>query len=783
MKNTIYIVVLLMVNILTINSQSHETKKADALFDNLSFIKAAEAYEKLAESNATAHVLKRLGDSYYKNVKMQEASEAYGKLFSSFNPEEAEYMFKYAQSLRAVNKFKESEKWMENFHRANKKDARGKNFTDEKAILANIKDKEPDYKIANLKGVNTKFSDFGVTEYGNTILFSSSRRSNVFVKRTHTRNDRNFLDIYKVVKGNTNPKDAKPMFSDRINTKYHESSVSFSPDRKTMYFTRNNYNKGKFKTNKEGYNKLKIFKAEWVKNKWVNVIELPFCSNEYSVGHPTVSKDGKRLYFVSDMPGGIGATDLYFTDINEDDTFGLVQNLGVNVNTEGRELFPFISDNDELYFSSEGHFGIGALDIFKSKMVNGEFQKPVNLKAPINSVLDDFAFSINNETKKGYLSSNRVGGVGDDDIYSIVSLEKNPIEEPEEIIVAECIQMVKGIIKESKFGNTLAYAKLILKDAEGTIIKDTIAGPEGKFLFNLPCNKKYSVTASHEYYKPDSDSFVTTQAISVELNLDFALKIVDDFKYNKNDELVIKINTIYFDYNKWNIRPDAAIELDHIVRIMKKYPKIEVQSGSHTDARGKAAYNLSLSEKRANSTVDYILSKGISGNRISGKGYGETKLTNKCIDNDSHSNRVYCSKEQHQANRRTAFVVLNVTSSKKIISKNKEVDNKQYQEFKDTAKKHIIQKDETLYSISNKYNITINELKELNKLRSNIIFTGQHLLLEPKNIDPSQRTHVVKKDETLLSISKKYNISIQRLKELNNLKTNAIKPTQVLKIK
>jgi outer membrane protein OmpA-like peptidoglycan-associated protein len=726
MKKAIQITAVLLFTSLTIFGQTKETKKADIHFENLSFLRASEAYKELAEKNPTEHVLKRLGDSYYANVDMKNASLAYANLFSKYKPEDTEYMFKYAQSLRAIGNFDDSKSWMKKFNDANKNDSRGGNFTDEKADLSKLTLQDPSFQIKNLKAINSVNSDFGVTEYGNTILFSSPNRTSRFIKTSHTRNDKNFLDIFKVQKDKLEASEIRPLFSEDVNTKFHESSVTFSPDRKTMYFTRNNYVSGKYSMDKKGYNNLVILQAKWLENKWGDIKELPFCSRQYSVGHPSVSKDGKRLYFTSDMPGSIGKTDIYYVTIKDNDAFGPIQNLGIEVNTEGREMFPFIADDGTLYFSSDGHFGIGALDIFSSKQENGFFKKPVNLKAPINSELDDFAFSINNISNTGYLSSNRKGGVGDDDIYSFV---KTPIKK-EIVIVKEekCLQNISGIVRESKFKNHLANAALILKNSSGLIIKDTIADNLGRFSFSLPCNESYTITASKEYFKPDTASFETTQAVSVKLDLDFALEIVDDFEYNSLDELVIKIRPIYFDYNKWSIRKDAANELDIIANIMQKYPKLIVTSTSHTDARGKSSYNLSLSEKRAQSTVKYLLEKGINSDRISGEGFGETKLTNKCVDNDAKTNTVNCTDEEHQANRRTEFIILNVNNkpNSKTVSS--------FYSSKNSKKAingiHVVKEDQTLYFISNLYNLTLEQLKKLNNLKSDKLIVGQSLKIK-----------------------------------------------------
>ena len=508
--------------------------------------------------------------------------------------------------------------------------------------------------LENLFELNTPFSDFGVTEYQNTILFSSPRKLKKISTDVNEGNSGNYLDIYQVNEDEVYDKDRKKRFSKNVNAKFHESSISFSPNYNVMYFTRNNYNYGDYKVDGRGYINLKIYKSEFINNRWQNIKELPFCSDNYSVGHPTVSKDGRLLYFVSDMPGSLGATDLFVVDINANGTFGIPRNLGNTINTRGREMFPFIADDNTLYFSSDGHQGVGNLDIFESKMVDQKFQRPVNLEAPFNSRSDDFAFSINSQKNKGYLSSNRKEGKGDDDIYRF---ERIVEKEPE-----KCNQVVSGTVRNLKFQKYLPFAKLVLVDENNNVIKNETADEYGRYSFQLPCNQTYVVTGSKEYYKPATKTFTTENSITVDLDLE----IVDDFVFNNEKEIIIKINDIYFDYDKWNIRPDAARELDHIIEVMNKYPRMNVTSTSHTDSRGTSYYNESLSQKRADATVDYIIYGGISPSRITGKGYGESRLTNKCVDNDYHFNRVYCTERQHQANRRTSFVIQNIDEVKAV---------------------------------------------------------------------------------------------------------------------
>ncbi len=725
MKRVLYTSILLLFITNHVFGQSIDTKKADKYFESLSFIKAAQTYETLLKKDTTAHILKRLGDCYYLNSRMEEASKWYGQLFAGFETDSihSDYFFKYGQALRGTGNYKDSDKWLKKFSESRKKDARGLNFANSQNNLKNLSPEKPSFTLKNVEGINTAKSDYGANFYNGGIIYASIGKERDFVKRQHTWNDQGFLDMFSAdVEGNS-ASNILPV--KELNSAYHESSASFSPDGKTMYFTRNNYDK-KLRRDSKGIANLKLYKAEWIDEKWQNITELPFNSDEYSVGHPAVSTDGKKLYFASDMSGSIGQTDIFYVAIHEDGSFGAIQTLGIHVNTEGREMFPYIVNND-LYFSSDGHFGLGGLDVFKSEYKEGDFQPPVNMKSPVNSQGDDFAFVINPERKLGYLSSNREGGKGSDDIYSF---EYNEVVE----VVEEkpCKQEVSGIVVDKKFGIPLSNAKIkLVKQSDGTVVSELITGVSGKFSYTLPCSETYKITASKEYYKSDSNTFKTTEAMSLELDLDFDLGIIDEFEYNDRDELMIRINPIFFDYNKSDIRTDAAVELDRIVSIMNRFPKLIIESTSHTDARGKARYNESLSDRRAKSTVRYIVSKGISEDRITGKGYGESKLTNGCVDNDAHTNRVKCTKEEHQANRRSEFLITNIAElgiAMKVAQQTKVKIQKS--ETKEKVEGHIVKSGETLYSIATRYGISISRLKELNNLTDNNISIGQNLKLK-----------------------------------------------------
>lgn len=649
MKRVIYTSISLLFLTISVFGQSSETKKADKYFNSLSYIKAAEAYENVLGKDSTSYVLQRLGDCYYLNSNMKKASLWYEKLFEEHEEEniDAGYFFKYAQALRGVGNYKDSDSWMKRFHQKRKKDVRGLNFSMSENNITDLTPSSPSFKVENVSSLNTPNSEYGVAFFEEGIVYASTKSQGNLVKRKHAWNNKGFLDLFSAtVTEDGTISEKKPI--KELNSKYHESSVAFSPDYKTIYFTRNNYIKKKLGKDKGGFTNLKIYSAELIDGKWENVTELPFNNDDYSIGHPAVSSDGKNLFFVSDMPGSFGETDIFYVAINGNNTFGPVQTLGLHVNTEGREMFPYVLDN-KLYFSSDGHFGLGGLDVFVSEEKNGEFQPPVNLKSPINTQSDDFAFIMNASTNKGYFSSNREEGSGDDDIYSFTYTKK------EEIVIVkkpDCKQSVFGVVKDRFTDKLLKGATVTIYNRNDEKVEELKVGNDASFSFSLPCGASYKLIAFKRYYKPNLQSFKIEREIGDLTTKPMELKLEDDFKYSSNNKIIINTDIIYFDVNKSDIRPDAALELNKVVAIMKKYPELIVESASYTDSRGNDDYNQKLSERRARSSMNYIISKGISSSRISGKGYGEIKPVNKCI------NGVWCNDKAHQLNRRTEFVVI-----------------------------------------------------------------------------------------------------------------------------
>jgi len=489
------------------------------------------------------------------------------------------------------------------------------------------------YSVKNLDA-NSENGDFGTNFYGpNKIIFSSSRKAPGVSNKKWDGNDQPFLDLYI---GDVTEKgeivNVKP-FSKEVNSKYHDAMVAFSPDLKDVYFTSNNYMHGELKSSN-----LKIFRATINNNgHWQNIVTLPFNSDDYDTGQPFLSIDGKKLYFASNMPGGYGDTDLYVVDVN-DGHYGKAVNLGPTVNSKFKEYTPYV-DGDILYYSSNRPGGQGGFDIYMTKL-DESLEKPINLGKPMNSRGDDISFIIDNVKQKGYFSSNRRGGVGDDDIYSFIQETINPI----------CDQTVSGIINDKITGMPIANAFATIYDSNGVKGRRIETLGDGTFYFNLKCGDTYRITADKNGYFDNEANVNTSKENGYENILTIAL---DEREFiTKNGNEILNIETIYFELNKATILEKSKISLAKVVRLMDKFPDISIEFGAHTDSRGGDAYNLNLSERRADETIGYLISIGADPKRILGKGYGETQLVNKC------SNGVICTEIEHQQNRRTEFVVI-----------------------------------------------------------------------------------------------------------------------------
>ena len=347
----------------------------------------------------------------------------------------------------------------------------------------------PGEYTVNGVSVNTKLSDFGTAFFGKNKVIFASPKDNISITRIKWEgNNQPFLDLYiGDIDENGEITNKKRVIGD-INTKYHEGVVSFTKDKKTVYFSANDYLKKRYRTDSTGTNNIQLFKAKVTsKGEWVNVIKLPFNDLSYSTGHPALSVDDTKLYFISDRPESIGKTDIYVVDINDDGTYSEPKNLGEKINTEEREMFPFISDDNILYYSSNGKPGFGDLDVYASKIFDNTVAEPINLEEPVNSKKDDFAYIIDDTNHKGYFSSNRKGGKGDDDIYRFSSFP--PIH-------FECNQEITGILRDKDTHALLPGGTVQLLDKDGNSIKEVIVNEDASYNFELPCNTEFTLVGT-----------------------------------------------------------------------------------------------------------------------------------------------------------------------------------------------------------------------------------------------------------------------------------------------
>lgn len=644
-------------SVTTLSEASNKSKiiqKADFYFDKMWFAEAAELYEQALnkdDKNYTKDIIQKAADAYYFNTNMEKAYEWYHILYENYGKElSSENIFKYAHSLKGTGKYTRAKRLMRLYNRKMKDGANVASVDNNnlgmpnEAVLDNLLNSEQSYEIKNM-AINTEYSEFSPMFLDSSrVVFSSAKDSSFLSTRRYKWNDQPYLDLY-VAKINDESQDLKDAikFSKKINTKYHEASVAFSPDNSTMYFTRNNYGK-KLKRDNKGINHLKIYKSTKVNEEWTEAVEVGFNSDNYSTGHPALSPDGKQLYFVSDMPGSIGKTDIFVVDVFEDGSFSEPRNLGPSINTEQKEMFPFFNGK-KLYFSSDGHIGFGGLDVYEATYDDEKgFENITNVGQPINSNKDDFSYIVNEENQKGFFASNRKGGKGDDDIYSFkrLTVEETP----------ENANAIAGVVTELTTGDLMPQALVQLLDENGIKLKEMVTEEDGSFVFeDLESSKKYTLKiVKGEYF--NSEQEVTTKENEL-VNVDISLKRLEEMIAMEDGIKKLKTEMIYFNFDKSFIRPDAAKELDRLVSVLKEYPNMVIKIESHTDSRGSKVYNEYLSDKRAKSTRDYIISKGIDKSRIeSAIGYGENRLINEC------DGTVRCKESDHLLNRRSEFIIV-----------------------------------------------------------------------------------------------------------------------------
>ena len=614
---------------------------ADKKYEQYAYINAIKTYERIAKKGyKSVEMFKKLGNSYYFNAELEQAGKWYDELFSMTQDVDAEYYYRYAQTLKATGKYAKAGEMLLKFNEKSGEDSRAKLFNSNRNYLYEIKANSGRFKIQDAL-INTKYSEYGGAFYGAKLVFTSARDTGFLFQRKHKWSNQYFTKLYAAEITSDSTLGTPIKFANKIRIPFHEATPIFTKDGQTMYFTQNNYLKGKKGKNAEKITLFKIYKAKLIDKEWNNVEELPFDSDNYSVAHPTLSPDEKTLYFASDMPGTKGQSDIFKCKIDDNGNYGIPENLGTKINTAGRESFPFVSEENELYFASDGHPGLGGLDIFVSQIAkDGTFKKVNNIGETANSSKDDFGFLINSQTRRGFLTSNREGGKGSDDIYRFLETKN-----------LRCNQELAGIVTDLESGIILPNTKVSLFNDRFKFLTTYLSDKYGRYNFEVECDTDYYIRAEKaEYNTFEKRITIPNETGKTEIPIQLE-KTIKEVKNGDDLAKIFGIKIIYFDLDKSNIREDAALELEKILDVLLENPTIKINIRSHTDSRASFEYNDELSKKRAKATLGWLVKNGVETTRLTAKGYGERELVNKCTD------KITCTEEEHQANRRSEFII------------------------------------------------------------------------------------------------------------------------------
>lgn len=610
---------------LTLCAQNRDTEKADKLYNRFEYLDAAAEYQKLVEDGKQdPYVYRQLAESHYNVFNSKEAVRWYAKVVET--DQEAEVYYHYAQMLKAEGQYEAANAQMRTFAQKAPGDQRAVIFKADPDYLPKLRSQAKLFDAKSLE-INSENADFGAVLSNQDILYFASARNQA--KRKYGWNEEPFLDLYQSVR-NPDGTMAKPTPVSGVNGKFHDGPAAVTADGNTMYFSSESFREGEYekeKINKDRQKRSQVYLFRATKNGsgWDKITEVPFNGKDYSTGNPSISKDGRTLYFASNRPGSMGGTDIWKVSLDQDGGYGEPQNLGNSVNTEGEENFPYITDQDKLYFASQGRRGFGGYDVFVIDLAKGDQAK--NLGAPVNTNKDDFAFTYNDTKKTGFFSSNRDGN---DNIF---------------LATPVCSTELIATVRDARTLAPLAGARVSILDERRNVIQTTESGPDGRVTYSVDCGKAFTIQATRDGY--ESGTFAANSpagggTVDIAADLQPIETIVTP--------TAVTLNEIYFEYDKSNITREGAFELDKLVQAMVKYPDMAIMVKSHTDSRGTDAYNMALSERRAKSTVQYILSKGIKRDRISGKGYGEGEPKVACGD--------ACTEEQHAQNRRSEFIIV-----------------------------------------------------------------------------------------------------------------------------
>jgi peptidoglycan-associated lipoprotein len=645
-KHTIILsaISLLLLSVFSCGGPKGSMQAAKEAYSKKEFFVAGEnykaVYSKTKDKNEKNESCFMTAECYRKANDMKNAENWYRKAIKG-DPKNAEAQLQLANALKSNQKFTEAITEYNIYKKMSGSDASKADPQIQGCELAlKWKNEKTRYIVENVKQLNTKWSDFAPALFKKDGIYFTSDREKGTSNKSYGWTGNGYTDLYRVTykKDKKNPNNITygiPELVDKdvINTPYNDGTAAFDSKFSSMYYTQCNGKTGKA-------NNCRLFVAQVQGSVWQDPQPLPFSTDSITCGHPSLSKDGQTLYFASDMPGGFGGKDIwYVTYSKRGKTWSDPINLGPTINTEGDDMFPFINDDGTLFFASNGHVGLGGVDIYFTKGEGTEWSSPINMKSPINSGGDDFGIVFfPGDKENGYFSSNREGGKGQDDIYRFY--------------MTPLVFTLSGIARDSKTKAVLSNTDLYITNSSDTVKLKIRTDDKGYYKITLNPRTDYELFGKHEDYFDSKLEFQTTKGLEQSADLVQDLEL-EPFDY----EAVFTLEGIYYDLDKANIRTDAAKILDTIVVLLNKYPKIRLELGSHTDCRSDSIYNKGLSQRRADSAVSYIVRQGIDSARLVAKGYGESKLVNDCACEGSYVKRK-CTEEEHQMNRRTTFKLL-----------------------------------------------------------------------------------------------------------------------------